>query len=61
MRKEHLLSEVARLRRQIELECEAIKRAVEAFRLTAPHDVIQQQYNGIVKLQDQLATLVGDQ
>ena len=55
------MSEVARLRRQIELECEAIKRAMEAFRVAAPHDIIQQQYNGIVALQDQLAALIGDQ
>ena len=44
-RRESLVSEVARLKRQIETECEAMKLAVTGFRMTASHDIINHQYD----------------
>ncbi|BCL82181.1 hypothetical protein ccbrp13_46460 [Ktedonobacteria bacterium brp13] len=55
------MSEVALLRRQIELECEAMKQAMEGFRVTASHDIIQHQYDSIGGIQEQLAAIVGEQ
>jgi hypothetical protein len=51
MRKENLLSEVARLKRQIELECEAMRQAMDGFRVTAAHDIINHQYDSIGNIQ----------
>ena len=54
------MSEVARLRRQIELECEAMMQAMDGFRATASHDIINHRYNSLGDLQEQLATIVGE-
>ena len=54
------MSEIARLKRQIELECEAMKQAMGGFRVTASHDIIQHQYNSIGNIQEQLAAIVGE-
>jgi hypothetical protein len=55
------LSEIARLRRQIELECEAMKQAMNNFRVTSSHEIINNQYNNIGNMQEQLATIIGEQ
>lgn len=54
------MSEIARLRRQIALECEAMKQAMDGFRATASHDIINYKYSSIGNMQEQLATLVGE-
>jgi hypothetical protein len=54
------LSEVARLKRQIEQECDAMKQAMSGFRVTASHDIIHHQYDRIGTLQEQLAAIVGE-
>ena len=55
------MSEVALLKRQIELECEAMRQAMDGFRVTAAHDIIQHQYDSIGGIQEQLAAIVGEQ
>lgn len=54
-------SEVARLRQQIELECEAMQRALSGFAITASHTIINQKYASIGAAQQQLAALVGEE
>ncbi|HTI14748.1 MAG TPA: hypothetical protein VL461_09295 [Dictyobacter sp.] len=55
------MSEIARLRRQIELECEAMKQALNGFMVTASHDIIHHRYDCIGDIQQQLISLVGEQ
>ena len=55
------MSEIARLKQQIELECEAMRQAMGGFRMTASHDIIHHQYSSIGDIQEQLATIVGEQ
>lgn len=55
-----LLSEIARLKQQIALECEAMKQAMDGFRMTASHEIINYQYSSIGIIQEQLATLIGE-
>jgi hypothetical protein len=55
------LSEIARLRKQIELECEAMKQAISGFKATASHDIINHRYSCIGDIQQQLIPLVGEQ
>ncbi|GCE23268.1 hypothetical protein [Dictyobacter kobayashii] len=55
------MSEVAFLRKRIEMECEAMKHAMNSFRATASHDIINNQYNSIGNIQEQLAVIVGEQ
>jgi hypothetical protein len=54
------MSEIARLRRQIELECEAMKRALYGY-VVASHDVINHKYDIIGQYQAELEQLVGEQ
>ncbi|GER89672.1 hypothetical protein KDW_38340 [Dictyobacter vulcani] len=55
------MSEVALLRQQIEMECEAMKHAMNSFRVTASHDIINNRYTSIGDIQEQLAVIVGEQ
>ena len=55
------MSEIARLKRQIEQECEAMKQAMTGFRMTASHEMINNQYNNIGDLQKRLETVIGKQ
>ena len=55
------MSEVARLRQQIELECEAMHRALEGYAVVSSHAIIQHKYEQLGKYQEQLASLVGEQ
>ncbi|GER88638.1 hypothetical protein KDW_28000 [Dictyobacter vulcani] len=54
------MSEVALLRQRIEMECEAMRQAMQGFRATASHDIINHQYSAIGGLQERLADLVGE-
>lgn len=53
------MSEVARVRRQIELECEAMRLALNGYAAVAAHTIIEQKYNALGKHQDELEQLVG--
>jgi len=55
------MSEIARIRQQIELECTAMKLALIGFRTTASHDMINAAYDRLGEHQDQLGKLVGEQ
>ncbi len=54
-------SEVARLMRQIELECQAIKLALEGFAAVSNHETINHKYDTLGRCQEQLQPLVGEQ
>jgi hypothetical protein len=53
-------SEVARIRRQIELECEAMERGFRGFAIVARHDFINHKLSKIGACQEQLEQLVGE-
>lgn len=53
------MSEVARLMQQIELECEAMKRAMEGFAIVASHQAITARYDRLGRQQAQLEKYVG--
>ena len=53
------VSEVARLRRQIELEYEAAQRALTGPAITARHDFITQHMENMSRYVRQLVELVG--
>jgi len=53
------MSEVARLRKQIELECEAMRLALEGYATVASHQIIEQRYNSLGKCQADLEKHVG--
>ena len=53
------MSEIARLRRQIELECEAMRLALEGFASVASHQIIEQRYNRLGQFQADLEKHVG--
>ncbi|MBV9231552.1 MAG: hypothetical protein JOZ18_19745 [Chloroflexi bacterium] len=55
------MSEVARLRRLIELECEALQHLRTGFAVTSSHEIINHRYDGIATAQQQLAAIVGEQ
>ncbi len=52
-------SEVARLRQQIELECQAIQHLMQ-FSIVASHQAINGRYRNLDQWRDQLKTLIGD-
>ncbi len=54
-----MMSEVARLRRQIELECESMRLALSGYAVVASHKFIEQKYNALGKYQEELEQLVG--
>ena len=54
-----MMSEVARLRRQIELECESMRLALSGYAVVASHQFIEQKYNALGKCQEELEQLVG--
>ncbi len=53
------MSEVARLCRQIELECEAMRLALYGYATIASHEFIEQKYSTLGKYQEDLERLVG--
>ena len=55
------MSEVARIRQQIELESAAMKLALYGFAAVAKHEFISHKYEAIGKCQEQLRALVGEE
>ena len=53
------MSEVARLRKQIELECEAMKQALYGYAIVASHDVINHKYDNLGRYQEELEQHMG--
>ncbi|MEO9028115.1 MAG: hypothetical protein ABI413_04800 [Ktedonobacteraceae bacterium] len=53
-------SEVARLRRRMELECEALKRAMGGFAIVASHEAIMQRYERLGVCREELGNLIGE-
>jgi hypothetical protein len=54
-------SEVARIRRQIEEESQAMHDAMTGMSMSAKHDIIIHRYATIGQCRDQLVPLVGDE
>ncbi len=53
------MSEIARLREQIELECEAMRLALHGYAVVASHKAIEQKYNALRQHHEALEQLVG--
>ena len=53
------MSEIARLREQIELECESMKLALNGYAVVASHKVIEQKYTALRQHHKALEQLVG--
>lgn len=53
------MSEIARLREQIELECEAMRLALHGYAAVASHKAIEQKYNSLGQYHEALEQLVG--
>lgn len=53
------MSEVARLRRQIDLEIEAMKRTMTGYASVASHNIINHRYERLGIYQEQLAAYIG--
>jgi hypothetical protein len=60
-RKEIHVSEVARLKQQIELETSAMKLAMTGFRTSASHEIINGQLDRLGQHYERLEELVGEQ
>lgn len=54
-------SEIARLREQIELACNAMNQMQFGYAISARHDIINHKYNVLSSYQEQLEPLVGEQ
>jgi hypothetical protein len=54
------MSEVARLKHQIETECEAMRLAITGFRMAASHDIINHQYDQLGEHYERLGKLIGE-
>lgn len=54
-------SEVARIRRQIELEYEAARRGLEDYAIASRHQFISARMQRVSQYHQELVTLVGDQ
>jgi len=59
--KEDILSEVACLKKQIEMECEAMRLAMTGFRMVASHDIINHRYDQLGNHYERLEELIGEQ
>lgn len=53
------MSEVARIRQQIEAECEAMRLAMYGYAVVASHKVIENRYKSLGKRQEELEQHVG--
>ncbi|HVB25648.1 MAG TPA: hypothetical protein VNG51_27175 [Ktedonobacteraceae bacterium] len=53
------MSEGARIRRQIELECEAMNLALYGYASVASHKIIEQKYNNLGHHRENLEKHVG--
>ena len=56
---EECQSEVARIRKQIELECQALHLALYGYATVTSHKIINHRYDNLGRYQDELSTLVG--
>jgi hypothetical protein len=56
-----IVSEIARLREQIELECQAAKQGLEGLAVVANHDSINARMERLWDYRQELAQEVGDQ
>lgn len=54
------MSEVAQMKQQIEMECEAMRLAIMGFRITASHDIINHQYEQLGEHYERLGKLIGE-
>lgn len=54
-------SEIARLREQIELECEAMRCAMDAPRVVARHDIIAAHYHNLDQQRIELVGITGEE
>jgi len=61
MRKEFRVSEIARLKQQIELETSAMRLAMTGFRTSASHEIINHQMDRLGQQYEQLEGLIGEQ
>jgi hypothetical protein len=52
--------EVAKLRKQIEAELQAMKQGLSGFAISARHDIVQHKYNSLGNFQEELAHIVGE-
>jgi hypothetical protein len=52
-------SEIVRLRRLIELECQSMEQGLTGYAVTARHDIISHRYNRIDEYRKQLEQLIG--
>jgi hypothetical protein len=57
----HNQSEIARLREQIRLECEALNLGLYGFSITAKHDIIANRYRSLDDHRNALSDLVGEE
>lgn len=53
------MSEIARIRRQIEEECAAMRLAMDGYATVASHAIIESRYNSLGKRQAELEQHVG--
>ena len=53
-------SEIARIRRRIELECEALRQALDGFAAVASHEAISHRYELLGICHEELECLVGE-
>jgi len=60
-RKEPRVSEIARLKQQIELETSAMRLAMTGFRTSASHEIINSQMDRLGQQYEQLEVLIGEQ
>lgn len=56
---QHSSSDVACLRRQIELECEALHQALTRYSLLARHEIIAHRHKMLNQYHEQLSKIVG--
>ena len=54
-------SEVARFRKLLELECEAMKLGFSGFAMTARHDIIHNRYKNLGTHEKELAKHIGEE
>jgi hypothetical protein len=55
------MSEIARMKKQIDMECETMRLAMTGFRTTASHDIINHQFDRLGEHYEQLGALIGEQ
>ncbi|HWS83685.1 MAG TPA: hypothetical protein VN207_05445 [Ktedonobacteraceae bacterium] len=55
------MSEIAHLKKHIEMKCEAMRLAMTSFHATASHDIINHQFDRLGEHYEQLGELIGQQ